>query len=341
MDAARLWRTGLVGVVAVTVGLGGFSAQSAAADGRVASAAPKDTVWDRQWQTWRQAAQAAGFTFEYFVNGELGGENEILNALRRDRLQVAGTSSAAVAAVIPEVSVALAPFQFESVAEADFVYDRYLFPVLSDIARDYGLHLMAWREVGWSHIYATRKIVEPGDVKGLKLRGPTNIPHQEFLRSVGADAIPLGLPDIVPALQTGMIDGGIANIVLHSATTAAFARHYTLTGHIFDTNFFYANLPWYRRLAPERQRALDGLIADPAAARAEIRGMSDALLAALRANPAADVVDVPADVLARWRSAASPALAKIVAQSGPRAAEVAAAIAKGRAAFNADRRGGP
>jgi TRAP-type C4-dicarboxylate transport system substrate-binding protein len=121
----------------------------------------------------------------------------------------------------------------------------------------------------------------------------------------------------------------------------SFARHYTLTGHIFDTNFFYANLAWYRRLAPERQLLLDGLIADPAAARTEIRGMSDTLLATLRANPAAGVIDVPADTLARWRSATAPALAKIVAQSGPRASEVAEAIAKGRMAFSANRRAGP
>jgi TRAP-type C4-dicarboxylate transport system substrate-binding protein len=312
-----------------------------AVDGRVASAAPKGTIWDRQWQAWRQAATAAGFDFEYFVNGELGGETDILNALRRGRIQVAGTSSAAVAAVVPEVSVALAPYQFDSAAEADFVYDRFLLPTLKDIAAGYGLHLMQWGEVGWSHIYATRSVREPGDVKALKLRGPTNVPHQEFLRAVGADAIPLGLPDIVPALQTGMIDGGIANVVLHTATTAAFAPHYLLTAHIFDTNFFYANLDWYRRLPEARRRALDGLIVDPAAARAEIRAMSEDLLAALRANPTADVADVPPATLARWRAAAAPALARIVTQSGPRAAEVAQAIAAGRAAYKQQQGGRP
>lgn len=306
-----------------------------AADGRVASATPKDTVWDKQWKAWRAAAEGAGFDFEYFVNGELGGENEILNAVRRNRVQVAGTSSASVSAVVPEVSVTFSPYLFKSTDEADFVYDKYLLPALREVAAGYGLHLIAWGEVGWSHVYSTAPVLEPADVKGMKLRGPVNIAHQAFLRAVGADAIALGLPDIVPALQTGMIEGGIANIVLHTATTAAFAKNYLLTGHIYDTNFFYTNLGWYMKLPPERRAALDGLISNPAAARKDIRDVSDGLLNALRQRPDAKVVSPSPAVLARWREASAPATAEIVGKSGPKAAMVLEAVNKGLAAYRA------
>ncbi|MCB2107892.1 MAG: TRAP transporter substrate-binding protein [Rhodobacteraceae bacterium] len=306
---------------------------SSASDGRVASATPKETIWDTQWKAWRQAAEAAGFDFEYFVNGELGGETEILNAVRRNRVQVAGTSSAAVSAVIPEVSVTFAPYLFSSYAEADFVYDKYLMPVLRDIAAGYGLHLIDWGDVGWSHIYATKAVAVPADVKGVRLRGPTNIAHQAYLRAIGSDAIALGLPDIVPALQTGMIDGGIANVVLHTATTAAFAKHYLLTAHIYDTNFFYANLSWYQRLPPERRAALDRLIADSQTARDQVRAMSDGLMAQLRARGDISVTVPDADALAQWRAAASSAVPDIVAQSGPRAQDVLDAINAGLTAY--------
>jgi TRAP-type C4-dicarboxylate transport system substrate-binding protein len=298
-------------------------------------------VWDAQWQAWRQAAAAAGFDFEYYVNGELGGENEILNAVRRNRVQVAGTSSAAVSAVVPEVSVIFAPYLFASTEEAEYVYDRHLMPALRRIAAGYGLHLIDWGEVGWSHIYAVKPVLRPADVKGLRLRGPTNIAHQAFLKAIGADAVPLGLPDIVPALQTGMIDGGIANVVLHTATTAAFARHYVLTGHIYDTNFFYANLDWYRRLPEDRRAALDGLIADPPAARRAIRAVAAGLIADLRARPDVEVVDVPAEALAGWRAAVPEATAEIVAKSGPRAGELLTAVAAGVAEYRAGKGAAP
>ncbi|MBL8628318.1 MAG: TRAP transporter substrate-binding protein [Rhodospirillaceae bacterium] len=306
-----------------------------AADGRVASAAPKDTVWDKQWGQWKQAAEANNFKFEYFVNGELGGENEITSAVRRNRIQVAGVSSAALSAVIPEVSVTFAPYLFRSADEADFVYDKYLMPVLREIAAGYGLHLMEWGEVGLSHMYATKPLREPADVKGMRLRGPMNIAHQAFLRAIGADAVALGLPDIVPSLQTGMINGGMANIVLHTATTATFAKNYTLTGHIYDTNFFFTNLDWYKKLPADRQKALNGLIVDPLAARKEVRAMSDALVAALKQRPDTTVITLTEDQLAKWRAAASPAAKEIVAQSGPRAQEVLDAINKGLAAYRA------
>jgi TRAP-type C4-dicarboxylate transport system substrate-binding protein len=306
-----------------------------AADGRVASAAPKETVWDKQWGQWKQAAEANNFKFEYFVNGELGGENEIISAVRRNRIQVAGVSSAAMSAVIPEVSVTFAPYLFHSTDEADFVYDKYLMPVLRDIAKGYGLHLMEWGEVGWSHMYATKPIREPTDVKGMRLRGPVNIAHQAFLRSIGADAVALGLPDIVPSLQTGMINGGMANIVLHTATTATFAKNYTLTSHIYDTNFFFTNLDWYKKLPPDRQKTLDGLIVDPVAARKEVRAMSDGLIAALKAKPDTTVITLNEEQLAKWRTASSSATKDIVPQSGPRAQEVLDAITKGLGIYRA------
>ncbi|MBL8643973.1 MAG: hypothetical protein JNK21_08560, partial [Rhodospirillaceae bacterium] len=106
-------------------------------------------------------------------------------------------------------------------------------------------------------------------------------------------------------------------------------------------NFFYTNLDWYKRLTPEKQKALDGLITDPGAARREIRKVSDGLIEALKQKPGTTVITLPPETLARWRVAAGSAAKEIVAQSGPRAQEVLDAVNKGLAAYQTEKRAKP
>ena len=61
--------------------------------------------------------------FEYYIYGELGNEEAMVNSLRRERVQISSSSLCGLSATIPEAAVLSLPYLFESVAEADYFYD--------------------------------------------------------------------------------------------------------------------------------------------------------------------------------------------------------------------------
>ena len=61
-----------------------------------------------------------------YLGGQLGGELEILNGIRRGRIEGGGITSAALGSVIPELNVLEIPFIFDSYEQADYILDNFL-----------------------------------------------------------------------------------------------------------------------------------------------------------------------------------------------------------------------
>jgi TRAP-type C4-dicarboxylate transport system substrate-binding protein len=334
----RSWRTVCAAVVAVSALC---AAPVAADDGRVASATPPGTVWNDQWTVFRETAGAAGFEFQYFVNGQLGDEETIITAVRRGRVNVAGVSVATLATAAPPLAMLLQPYLFESAAEVEYVYENHLKPVIAETLAAKGLVFLSWGEVGLNHLYGQRAMTTPDAATNVRLRGPTGLAHQAFLASVKADAVPIGLADLVPALQTKLIDGGMANLIFHAAVTAPYARHFTLTGHIHDTSFVAANKEWFDALPPARQQALRDLFAQAGAGREAVRRLENEVVAFLRTS-GGEVHELTADERALWVAATQSARDAVNGRAGEESAadarlveKFAKALADGKAAFAA------
>ena len=172
--------------------------------------------------------------FEYHIMGDLGSEGDMLSALLRNRVQIIGVSHQSLTTQMPEFAVISAPFLFDSYEELDFILDEYLFDLFDDITAEKGLTLLQWVEVGWLDFYANRDIRRPEDVKNLRVRFSPNISAETFLQALGANAVPLGSADLVPALQQGMIDAGVTGLVYHALVTKNYASHYLVSNHAYD-----------------------------------------------------------------------------------------------------------
>ena len=76
-------------------------------------------------------------------------------------------------------------------------------------------------------------------------------------RSIGADLIPLPFADIIPSLQTGLIEAGENGVTLYSRTgTAPEAPHLTITDHSLAMSIIVADKRWWDRLEPRYQKIL-------------------------------------------------------------------------------------
>lgn len=295
----------------------------------------RTTPYYAQWIEFQENIRTrsdGSIDFDYHIMGGLGSEGDMLSALLRNRVQIIGVSHQSLATHMPEFAVISAPFLFDSYEELDFILDERLFDLFDDIAAEKGLTLLQWVEVGWLDFYANRDIRRPDDVKNLRVRFSPNISAETFLQALGANAVPLGSADLVPALQQGMIDAGITGLVYHAFMTKNYATHYLVSNHAYDGGAVLAHRGWFESAADDQREIVRGAFRSAARSRQLLRTTADRLLASM-ADEGIKVRTLSASERAEWIDVTKDTHRQIIAKAGGRAQEVYDAILAGKAAF--------
>ena len=257
----RCFRQPPVSIVVFVFALWACSTEPATAQpakGRIAASAPKGSVWDQQWDRYKAsfAARPDLFELDYHIYGELGASEPLLGSVRRGRVQFVATSQSVISTQIPEVAVLSIPYLFESREEADYVYDCCIRDLYQPLAAEQGFVLLQFAEAGWSHFYTTRPIRIPADVNGMRVRAAQSPAVVGFLKELDADVVFLSMSDVVPSLQTGMVDGGYGAITWHVGATRQDAPFFTLTGHVYETGLFLLNKNWWDGFSHEQRETM-------------------------------------------------------------------------------------
>jgi TRAP-type C4-dicarboxylate transport system substrate-binding protein len=304
----------------------------------VAGFALPGSVDERNWLRFEQnvTTWAPEFRLKMLIRGEGGPEETQFSNLRRGRVQIVGGSLAGAAAIVPELAVLQAPYLFESQAEADYVMDEVLLEPFRQIFAEQGLRLIQWLDIGWVNLYARKPILTPQDAQGARLRAASSIASQEFVAAIGGDLITLPFPDILPSLQTGLIDGGVTSITMYSLSgLPAEAPHYVLTEHSYDVGLLLANRPWFDRLTPHDKDVFLQAFGSAGQARTDARAAVEALYARLQSDAGVTVHRPDAGQRRAWAEAARPAHAAIIRKAGGRSQEIYDLVMKGKADFAA------
>lgn len=321
----------LLALLSLVLCLGGTlpaAANDRTYQGRVGAFSLPNSPWDVQWSRFRESVDASGLELEYFIRGELGSEEAMLSALKRNRLQVAGISLQGLASVAPELNVALSPFLFESAEEVDFVYDEVLLDITNALLEPHGLLLIRWLESGWFSIGSQTPIRAPSDLDGLRIGGSPNVAIQGFLRGVGADSVPIASVDLVQALDTGLVDGAIKPTALVYSNLREQVTHVTLLNAAYDTGGLVANRKWFESLSNTYQEALRNGHGPAAMVRQEVRDMVTEQVADMSRNGPTLVYPSQSNVV-DWQTAGRAAHPSIIAGSGDQAQRVYDAIISG------------
>jgi TRAP-type C4-dicarboxylate transport system substrate-binding protein len=291
-----------------------------------------NTEGERHWLQFRDQLQAAAgdeIPLRMLIYGQLGSEDQLVSGLRRGRVQFANLSAMAVSSVVPETALLYAPFLFDDAAEADFIYDNYLTPLYRELMAEKGLHLVSWYEIGFLNVYAKQPLLAPADAAGRRFRVGAGPAARLFAAAIGADVIPLGFADVVPSLQTGLIEAGENAVSLYARTGIADeAPHLTMTEHSFGVSAIVASKAWWDKLTPEQQAQVQAAWPPISQTRAAVRSESERDLA----DPALGIRVHQLEPAEReaWRAATAGVTPQLVSKIGGRAAEVLAAIETGR-----------
>lgn len=156
--------------------------------------------------TWRKESAGAA-DLNIFAGGKLGGEAEMVGLMKVNSLQAAMLTSVGLSEIEPAVAgLQNIPMGFHNLDEVDYVGEK-LRPMLEERLAKKGFVVLCWSDAGWVRIFSNKPVTHPDDLRKLKLfTWSGNTANVEIYRAAGFDAVPLETADIVPSLQTKLID---------------------------------------------------------------------------------------------------------------------------------------
>lgn len=327
---------------AIVAGLTGFAmvlSIAALAQGkkelRYATSAPPNTPWEKQINEFRDdiAKNSKGaLELVPYLNSALGNEQEAIQQVQRGRIDAGGFSVTAGALIVPETALLATPFIWDSEKQLDCVLDNHVLGVFQELFAKKGVFFLGWAETGWVVVVGKKPLVTPNDTKGYKVRVAPSKASAMFWAAVGANGVPLGVTDINPSLQTGLVDGADLPITFYvGAGIGRLAPQVVATRHIHLASVTLFNKRTFDGLPKEQQKAIVDLATDPAKLRREIRGMENFLLAKHK-EAGGSITEISKEQRDQWRERVTPIYPDLVKESGPDAPRVWDLIQKGKAA---------
>lgn len=277
---------------------------------KLASVAPAGTPWaDAMYSIQKRInAESSGkYNVKVYPGGQLGGENEILAGVRKGRIEFAGVTTGAVANVVPELNVLEMPYLFDSISQADCILDNHLMEPVSQLLEAKGMVFVSWAENGFRSIGVKGKAIKlPSDIKGVKVRSQEAKTHLAFWKSVGANGIPIAIPEVLPALQTGVVTGfDNTPLFTMAAEWQTTIDNFTFTKHIYQPALVVVSKSFYDAQTPENQKLILGEKNSLAKElRKGVRALDSRLVTTLQ-KTGVTIHNLSASEIAQWKAASA------------------------------------
>jgi TRAP-type C4-dicarboxylate transport system substrate-binding protein len=202
-----MMRKGFIGILGLCVFAA--AAPALATEIKVATLAPKGSAWAKILEDGAKAiAEKTDHRVEikYFFSGSQGDERDVVRKMKLGQLDGSALTAVGLGLIKGDVRVLELPFLFKTDKELDYVRDK----MSSDFEKQFdeaGYVLLAWGDVGWVHLFSNIQLTSKGDLDKTKMWAWTDDPIvRAFFKRLGINGVPLGVPDVLPSLQTGTID---------------------------------------------------------------------------------------------------------------------------------------
>lgn len=270
------------------------------------------------------------------IDGQVGTEETMAASVRRGRSQISMLSTPGTSAAVPEMSLLMAPYLFDSFEEADFVLDNYIQDLTQRLFAEKNLHFIQWIDSGWFNVFSKTPIRTPGDAVDKRMRAAGGPAARVFLQEVGADVAQLPFADMVPGLQTGLLSGGATNTSMYR-TVALYelAPYITLTRHGLNPGAVFANKAWFDKQPVANQSLVMEGIAPTAVVRSDVRNEGVEALSFSASKGATIITPTPTE-RAAWKAATANSHRILIDEIGGEAANLYDLIQAGRSAFAAE-----
>ena len=208
-------------------------------------------------------------TIEYFPNGELGADADILRQMKANEIQLVVCQTAPVVSFVPEVAVFDLPMVFAKYdgATIDKVLNGDGSAFKADLGKAFnsnGFQLMGiLQNATYRLTTANKELKTLADFNGLQIRTMENPNHMAFWTAIGTQPTPMAWNEVYFALQSGNIAAqeNAADTCVGSNLNEV-QKYLAFTNHILYANMMIMNQEAYDKLDPLYQQALNQAVTE-------------------------------------------------------------------------------
>jgi len=219
-----------------------------------------------------EQASNGAIEVDLFIGTQLcSNGTECLAGLADGNIDIVIQTSGGTANIFPFVQVLDLPYLMsdDRVAEGVLANGSGFVATMQDMVQDASDGMVRLMTIGntggWRNFANTqRRVTQPSDLEGLKIRTVVADLPQELVKALGASPTPIPWPELFTSFQTGVVEGsknGITDIMNMKFPDAGL-QYVTLDGHAYMGALWFMNNERFMSLDPALRRVVvDGFYA--------------------------------------------------------------------------------
>ncbi len=193
-----------------------------------------------------------------YYSGALGNDVQVTSALQGGTIEFTVPQTTTLTGMVKAYEILDFPFLFKNDAQAEKVLDGPVGQKLLETLPAHGLVGLAYWENGFFNATNSKhSIAKAEDFEGLKFRSIQAKITQETIKALGANPVPLAVPELYTALETRTIDGqGTPNAVIAALKLYEVQKYLSITRHSYGAFIPLVSKAFWDKLTPEQQQIL-------------------------------------------------------------------------------------
>jgi len=222
---------------------------------------PTDEIhheWGRSFEERLEKATNGRIDVQLFPGHQLGGIAEMVDGVQVGTIEISMLPPGFFKGVDPRYQVTDVPGLFDDIAHISRALscDEFRIPFMS-MAEDKGMIGLSIFDYGPTAYASVKPIRKLADFKGSKMRVLATDVERAIIKEFGGTGIPMGMGNVIPALQRGQIDSVRSTIVVLAALKIYDAAKYiTLVEDTHIPDMAMMSKKFYDKLPADLQKAV-------------------------------------------------------------------------------------
>jgi tripartite ATP-independent transporter DctP family solute receptor len=190
-----------------------------------------------------RSRSAGAVDIQVFGIGQLGSGTNIMTGLQTGIIDLCAHTSGFIDTTFPKFQVLDLPFLFPDAHTAEKVLDGPSGSKLLDLMPAKGIYGLGYGHWGWRVVSTVeRKVAQPADIRGLKVRVQPGAVFASTFRALGASPTAIDLTEVYLALSQGVVDAVETPMISVAATKQdEVVKVVNLTNHVYNAGVLMAS----------------------------------------------------------------------------------------------------
>lgn len=201
---------------------------------------------------------------QVYANSELGSNKDNIEQIVSGASLIAVGDTGFLADYVPDTGIMNGPFLYGSYEDLIKLSESDWYAEMEDACSAQGIKLLAMNwYFGERHIISKKPINSPADMKGLKIRVPSNTMWTATMEALGAAPTTIQWSEVYSALDQGVVDAAEAPLAtIYTSKLQEAAKYIATTGHFTGIIGLEMSQQVWDSMSENQQKILEECIAE-------------------------------------------------------------------------------